>query len=258
VVGKARPGSAPEFRYCTKSTIYGGSGGGQEPHGLQDRQTEGWTFCRQSDCTRCPESRESATVHTSCFRVFRSHIDTSSEALGRLWLRATWRSPWQAFAPKSDPFLIRGDTCHLSSFALAQVAPNYGFPELLRLPSELVEVIRNNSSTTPLWRLAAAVDLACDLKKQPEEKEVQELDMSNVIGWARGGKLLQTRRSEHSLKFPVIRLTIDTHGLKAIDRLPEHPLPSGEDDHEPSKDEAFAFLDHQQFKLLSYVRSSSS
>ena len=146
-----------------------------------------------------------------------------SHVLDRLWTLALWRKPW-AGAPRiflpQQPIIF--------SESVATVARKFGLPGLARkLPAEIVLMIHGYSEPAALWRLGAALDLAAELNSTTPTTTVDGVvshSLRRVVSWQRGSVPMLAREQR---PLPIIRLTIDAHGIKSIERLPdEEPPPS--------------------------------
>jgi len=100
------------------------------------------------------------------------------------------------------------------------VAGKYGLPGLTKLPQEILQIIRNYSASAHFWRYVSGLDLAARLAETPEpdpEEEYLVVPLREVVRWERG-----TSNPEVSKEpLPVIRLTIDSRGIRRVESLTE-------------------------------------
>ena len=137
------------------------------------------------------------------------------DALDRLWRAASWRKPW-----RDAPVLVLPEEAAASLSSVAIVAEKHGLPELSRMPPEIQRMVRDYSTPALFWRLTAALDLAARFENGPASDMVS-LSLRDVAGWERGS---DPARSEDLLRLlPITRLTIDSWGLRKLERLQYKP-----------------------------------
>ncbi|KAL1894887.1 hypothetical protein Sste5346_005574 [Sporothrix stenoceras] len=197
-------------------------------------------LCRWAGCKTCVVAPDVVTLHADCLEVYEQAAtkdnETAEKARQRLWIAASWRTPW-----KKAPFLslFQNDNAQLSmSITLYK---HLGISGMARMPPELASNIRELSKDSPLWRLNAAAYLALSLAER-EKHEIAEpskddaaahptsIPLSKVEAWERGGQLVRREEKETTTATTddsFIRLTVDTHGLLRIERLPERPAYDG-------------------------------
>ncbi|KAH7176155.1 hypothetical protein EDB81DRAFT_32947 [Dactylonectria macrodidyma] len=207
-----------------------------------------WLFCRSSVCRRCPSSPESSTIHTTCLRLFLSQANTRDtqrqndkmDLLRRLWLAATWRSPW----PGLNPLELEPHVPYRSDRYPSTILDE--LPQLQTLPVELSSKMWEFCKSGLLWRYSAVLDMARELLNSPSP-EPGPRPIARVRSWSRRGELIEEDGPGDS----VIRLTIDSRGLERIERLAIWPSGSspGFDDKafvvEPAKALAGVLVDFQ-------------
>ena len=174
------------------------------------RATDGWSLCRRPGCIQCAVSPEAATTHTDCFELFtRSYMRL--DAQDRLWRATAWRKPW-----RDVPAMVLHEDAHVSTESVATVANEYGLSQLLGMPPEIRQIIRSHSEPALFWRLTAALDLAAQLHATPTS-DLTSVPLRDVSGWERGC-LPSLSKDSHPLQ--IIRITIDSRGIKKLERLP--------------------------------------
>lgn len=176
-------------------------------------------------CSRCScFPFESATVHRDCVEILAQRCTTSIEAmLPRLWIAVAWRKPWRnapLLAHLTAPVIMDRDT-------LATICRLAGLPLLEKLPLELLEMVRDYSPHSLLWRCFPILQLAAHLSATPPEPLVT-LPLANLLAWERGGKVKWTSSSQPPVHNSCLRLAIDSFGIHTLERLPEWPAYAGE------------------------------
>ena len=149
-------------------------------------------------------------MHLDCFELFRqSYLPIN--ALDRLWRVVAWRKPW-----RGAPALVLPEGSIIGSGALAEVAERYGLAGLGRMPPEIIQLIQDDSASALFWRLIAPLDLASRFKALPVDYFVS-LPLHELAGWERGSLPLESKDLGH---LPIVRLTIDSRGIRKVERLP--------------------------------------
>jgi len=100
------------------------------------------------------------------------------------------------------------------------VAEKYGLPGLTKLPQEILQIIRNYSASAHFWRYVSGLDLAARLAETPDpdpEEERLEVPLREVVRWERGTSKPEVSKGP----LPVIRLTIDSRGIRGVESLTE-------------------------------------
>lgn len=157
---------------------------------------------------------------------------TADDKMDRLFTAATWRYPWKNVpAMKLEPSL---DLDGGRSLDLA--AEICGMPNLLNLPFELAEMVRDFARPSTLWRFASVLNLVASLSVDPFST-MESIPLSDISSWERGSAPTTSPAGND----PVIRLTIDSRGLRMIERLPEMPNPA------EFRTDSFAYaVEHEQ------------
>lgn len=174
------------------------------------RAIDGWFLCRRPKCQQCAASPEAATTHLECFELF-TRTYTRVDALDRLWREASWRKPW-----REAPVIVLPEDTNVTSGAMTIVAERYGLPELLRMPPEIRQMVRDYSQSSLFWRLTAALDLAAKFNAAPPSS-FSSIPVRHVAEWQRGHAPTQCQDLTH---LPIVRLTIDSRGIRKLERLP--------------------------------------
>ena len=137
------------------------------------------------------------------------------DALDRLWRAASWRVPW-----RDAPAVVLPEEAAASPRSVAIVAEKHGLPELAGMPPEIQRMVRDYSASALFWRLTAALDLAARFESGPTV-DLVSLPLRDVVSWERGSDPARSEDLLHHL--PIIRLTIDSRGLRKLERLQDKP-----------------------------------
>ncbi|POR37352.1 Uncharacterized protein TPAR_02437 [Tolypocladium paradoxum] len=198
---------------------------------------DAWFICRRQNCNRiCRNSPEATTIHHDCFEIFRQRFRsraTSEEvrtaAYEHLWRAAAWRRPWKS-AWRSTPLLLP-EAFNITPLALVHVADKYGMPQLATLPWELVRMIHAWSEPALFWRMAAAFDVATTINalangtvaSVPRRAMRYSTPVKDLLSWDRGYDPVLCQDQDRP---PIIRLTLDSRGIRRFERLAENPDPA--------------------------------
>lgn len=174
-------------------------------------------------------------VHADCLELFLREC-TASEPLNQLLAVAAWRVPWR-WAPHL--FLDDADVLLPTS----SVAEGIGMPGLGLLPLEIIQAIRNYSADSFYWRYITALDLGRYLSAFAPESLISA-PLNAISTWDRGAGLDLAVASPQR---PFMRFTIDSHGIKRIERLPIKPLYSG---WRRSESKTFVILSESQLERI--------
>ncbi|CEJ95157.1 hypothetical protein VHEMI10655 [[Torrubiella] hemipterigena] len=164
-------------------------------------------LCRTPDCSDCTESSEAVAVHNDCFGSIPKL--TTVYTIDHLWITISWRSPW-----RQAPYFQLEDMTPKPDFAALD---KLGIPLIRRLPPEIVHIIYKYSQTSDFWRYCDMFSLGRSLV--PLSKPPFSVPLGDISTWTRGGQV--ERITDQGL--PIIRLTIDSWGLKKIESLSSYP-----------------------------------
>ncbi|KAK3902516.1 hypothetical protein C8A05DRAFT_15426 [Staphylotrichum tortipilum] len=193
------------------------------------RDAPQWHFCRAATCMACEEgSSHTCSVHAECLQVVIRRC-IARDALDRLWLACAWRR--QVWTGALVPPLGLGlgltsdnrDSILGSDLStLLDFAQRSGLRQLKVLPIEILRGIQILSRPHLFWRYITAVNLAKQLSMAPSYP-MWSFPLGAVASWERGSTpRLAVDGRWHDLP-PIVRLTIDVNGFKALDRLSEPP-----------------------------------
>ncbi len=172
----------------------------------------GRILCRRNKCNQCVSAPEFIPIHYDCYQIFRGNMNLDeSEALDLLWTIGSWRNPWSRAQP-----IYLGDA--IDQVGLERISKISGLSDLCRLPPELVGMIRDLSPHQLFWRSIFVIALS---SKIPQLRPLSRSPLNRVLSWERGASPVLT--SSVPLP-PLIRLTIDIHGINKIERLHERPV----------------------------------
>ncbi|KAJ3529490.1 hypothetical protein NM208_g9731 [Fusarium decemcellulare] len=180
-------------------------------YGHRLRGMETVSICRKPGCSHCTVSAEASTVHSDCFEFVarRCNLD---DYLDYLWVVTAWRAPWRQ-APHfglQDTEVVEPDWSVLDCLDISR--------SLASLPPEILGIIHRYSATSILWRFNAASKLTRRFPIALSDS-LLSIRLCKVAAWKRG----QPVTIEEAHQLPVIRLTIDSWGIREVERLPGYP-----------------------------------
>jgi hypothetical protein len=149
-------------------------------------------------------------MHSDCFEFF-VRDQTLEKALDLLWIATAWQHPWRG-AP--DLRLYKKTNIALK---LLPKAEKHCIPELSLLRLELIQVIQKYSE-----RYILALDLFYWLSTALSN-ELVSVPLCHISGWQRGDRPTVAVASAGR----IVRLTIDYHGIRKIERLSKYPIYAG-------------------------------
>ena len=186
--------------------------------------------CRLVGCKRCSRNGESVTIHKDCWNIFKLEYKyKTKEKLFRLWTAACWRYPWRSSPPTLLPSTI--DAASVMNLAMKKgVAPDHW------LPPELCALIWESVPQRLMWCRFQYVSELAKLLSKAKSRPLVSLPLRGLLAWERGQRVpMEAEQAVESNQ--VICLTIDTLGLKRIERLS-----SVDDKRGGTKDEAFGLI----------------
>ena len=198
--------------------------------GTTELSLDTWQLCRRANnCSQCvPDAPECVAVHRDCLDFFRRQpLCDGPEGLHRLWTWGAWGKPWA----KSMPILLDHSFDRAS---LEVISTQLELRWLLTTPLEVIELIRQFSPQSVLWRLVSVIQLVAR-GSGPPSTEHTTVSMGSVGDWERGQPFLAISASSRS-KLPFIRITMDYRGIAKVTRLSSQPPFS------PSRSDALAFI----------------
>ncbi len=145
-------------------------------------------------------------MHSDCFEIFIQDWKPG-EALDILWIATAWRNPW-----RGAPDLRLHDKTNIA-LSILPAAEKHCIPQLRLLPLELIQAIQRYSK-----RYILALDLVSRLSRAISN-ELVSVPLCDISAWQRGGRpVVMAGSASH-----IVRLTIDCHGIRKIERLLEYP-----------------------------------
>ncbi|KAK7428376.1 hypothetical protein QQZ08_005133 [Neonectria magnoliae] len=94
-------------------------------------------------------------------------------------------------------------------------------------------MVRDYSQSNLFWRLATALDLAAQFGAVPSSS-FSSIPVCQVAEWERGCVPIQSQALAH---LPIVRLTIDSRGIRKLERLP-----AGEPKHSSTRFDDMVFI----------------
>ncbi|KAK4153265.1 hypothetical protein C8A00DRAFT_34037 [Chaetomidium leptoderma] len=116
----------------------------------------------------------------------------------------------------------------MSRDVVNKLAVEAGFPQFLRCPTEVLEMIRLQDPQTWFWRAVSTMTLAADLAKMPTSAK-RTVPLAEVQSWQRGGQLTWTTKAStkgSSSRRDTVLITVDAHGIQSVERLRSLPARS--------------------------------
>ena len=185
-------------------------------------------LCRQLDCRKHCTHRfrsEYVTVHWNCVQTVKQACESDGIDIGvikdLMWVVAAWRRPASSLA------LTRLSVHPLSMVATKQmgmIARSCGMPQLAMLPNEILLTIQKFSINSGFWQAIQSLvflETVTAMKAGP----TLTVPFTQVESWERDQSMLPWSRSRLE---PIVRITIDVHGIEKVERLPVMPRYSGE------------------------------
>ncbi|KAL7902765.1 hypothetical protein HDV64DRAFT_266767 [Trichoderma sp. TUCIM 5745] len=163
-------------------------------------------FCNEPSNKRCYATDESVTIHADCLCLFRKTC-SAEDKYRRLWIAATRMYPWRDTAPLDLDPVLYVPTEILSSAA--------GFPKSF-LPDVAGLIGGHLELTHPLLRFCKVIQLAQYLSVAEPGNAVTH-PLCDVLSWSRGASPILVEQGQ--AVNPWIRLTIDSRGIKSIERI---------------------------------------
>ncbi|KAL6898637.1 hypothetical protein GGI43DRAFT_428333 [Trichoderma evansii] len=219
VVASTRESSSSAFEngpLCSTASIFPGlylSYESDDQHGLGRDPI----FCKAPVCS-CHDGEECTTNVNG---PERNH-----EIYRRLWLAGTRRFAWKDMIPLK----------FMNSTALESPPPEvisevFGFQDVF-LP-EIIYLIQSFSKSHILWRLCSVLRLVRDLELA-ETLETVTYSLPKVLSWSRAEPLKLVLAQDANLAGPLIKFTVDSRGIKSIERISTVPANAGSEMPTPS------------------------
>lgn len=97
-------------------------------------------------------------------------------------------------------------------------------PRFSSLPLEIVEMIEKYSESALIWRYASVIELVERVSMTDDDYgTLNAIPVSCITSWTRGSPPLLARPSCSNDETSIIRITMDSHGVSNIGRLPGSP-----------------------------------
>lgn len=148
------------------------------------------------------------TVHADCLCLFRKTC-SAKDKYKRLWIAGTSMYPWRDAVPLTLDPVLYAPTEILSSAA--------GFSKSL-LPDMAGLIGGYLQLSHPLLRFCKVMQLAQYLRLAESGNAVTH-PLCEVLSWSRGASPILVEQGQ--AVNPLMRLTIDSRGIKSIERLSE-------------------------------------
>ncbi|KAK4230502.1 hypothetical protein QBC38DRAFT_496493 [Podospora fimiseda] len=149
-------------------------------------------------CGKCDEFSEPLTVHHDCHCLFKQECRGDDAAMDYMWLN-------ERAAQLPVTYLAHWKTL--------------GIPEMQRLPTEIIKMIRDYSSGNLFWRYNSVVTFAHQ-PRPPGDFPSCVVELGKVMSWERNQQPVLT---DAEIWPSIVRITMDSRGLKRLERFQEMP-----------------------------------
>lgn len=167
-------------------------------------------------------------MHRDCFQIFLQHTRAHKHITAyNLWHAAHARYPWRGFWPLPQTTLDEDAV----SLAMTHAAAHWRMP-LDMLPNELLLLVCENLRCGVFWRHVLAKEFTRKLIAEANYGATTMATLSQIGSWTRGSA--PTRATPDAGSY--FRLTIDSYGLREIERLAKFPAKS------PLRSEMYAYV----------------
>ena len=185
-------------------------------------------LCRQLDCRKHCTHRlriEYVTVHWNCLQTVKQACKSDNIDIGsikdRIWVAAAWRRPASSLALTR---LSVPPTSMIATKQMGVIARSSGMPQLVTLPNEILLTIQKFSINSAFWQAVqclAFLQTVMGMKPGP----TLTVPFMQVESWERDQSISPWSRSRLE---PIVRITIDLHGIEKVERLQVVPRYSSE------------------------------
>ncbi|PSR75357.1 hypothetical protein BD289DRAFT_447826 [Coniella lustricola] len=181
--------------------------------------TDCFYFCRRPSCAQCANGPDTTTVHVDCLAIFLAYSFKIrsikvKEALFSLHTSDLYRDPW-----RQAPLLCLQEQAAFDTSVFHFFVSLYDIPQLRTLPAEIREMIRLSSPRTFFWRAVATISAAYSVDLMaPETVHIRDIGHFN-----RGEPPISRLHEFESAGPMIIRITIDSDGIRRLERLAERP-----------------------------------
>ncbi|KUI63587.1 hypothetical protein VM1G_10402 [Cytospora mali] len=183
------------------------------PLGPATTKVNGFLLCQNLRCRTCDTSPECAAVHYQCFKTFVKYCELPIyQALDYLWTIAFFRRPWA-----KTPRLYLKPQRRVNYGELRRIAYNTDLAGLQSMPLELLDMIRQFSPHTYLWRLITVLDLS--RRATTSAQPLSTLALQSIESWKRGEQPAIVLNKSRT----AVRIIIDSDGIRKIECLSAQP-----------------------------------
>ena len=166
--------------------------------------------CRPNTCDEMPSRDEGTLLHEKCLQLVVR--ESPRFDVRTLFILSAWRRPWS-----DAPDLCLSERFLIPRVVLQTAEEKYALIRLSTLPPELVARIKEFSESSVYWRYISVLEFVSRLENAVPGNITYPL--CKISSWHRGGEPVLANEETA----PYIRLTIDSRGLRMVERLPEHP-----------------------------------
>ena len=185
--------------------------------------------CRLLTChrhySRSNPKPDCVTIHKDCFDLLRRACAVFeveySQVADLIWIVAAWRRP----AATSAPTRLSAHPYPMFDMKFLRVLSRAcGLPHLARMPFDILQHIQAYSADAPFWR-PIQVMVFFETVRNLTLGPTLTVPVAQLEGWECDKPILPYSSPKLD---PIIRVTIDAHGISKIERLPEMPVYTGE------------------------------
>lgn len=198
-------------------------------HNLEEA---GIVCSNRKPCSRCYGAPEAIYIHQRCLDLLVRESALPLESAMRLdsipknlldfvWTTSAWRSPW-----RHALYLCLDDNLSIPVLPPVSYLSRTGLQGLAKLPLELLRLVRDESCRSPFWGYMNVMDMARRYQEATslaadELPAVTSVSLSTVSSWKRGHAPVLI---DEPCTKGMIRLTIDSAGMRSIKRLDHDTL----------------------------------
>ncbi|KAF4956568.1 hypothetical protein FGADI_3720 [Fusarium gaditjirri] len=148
------------------------------------------------------------------------------DAMDPIWVASAWKFPWRHRPLRRKPRL---DLTDMTLVPIGRpVAEAIGIPGLVSLPQEVLQMVRSYIPNNDFWlysliqNTAKEMSLSFQNPVEPEQ-DATRFSLATAKAWKRGVQGMNPALDESEPGPFIVRLTVDSLGLKEVQRLQDWP-----------------------------------